>query len=83
MLDDLAIVIAKGFESVDRRFENVDKRLDSVENRLTSVEKKIDDMDYRLAQIENSHSRRLDLVEDKILIPSTTIEKHLKIKLPK
>jgi len=37
--DDLAQMIGRGFEGVDRRFDVVDKRFDRVEVRLDKIEK--------------------------------------------
>ena len=37
-LDSLAIMIANGFSSVDKRFDAVENRLTSVEDRLGTVE---------------------------------------------
>ena len=40
-IDDLAIMVKKGFDGVDRRFDGVDRRLDKVEKRLDRIEKLI------------------------------------------
>jgi archaellum component FlaC len=40
-IDDLAIMVGKGFESVDKRFDLVDKRFDLVDKRLDKIEKLI------------------------------------------
>lgn len=39
-IDDLAIMIQKGFDGADLRFDKVDGRLDKVENRLETIEKR-------------------------------------------
>lgn len=41
-LEDLAGMVARGFEGVDKRFDEVDLRLDRVESRLTIVESRLD-----------------------------------------
>lgn len=38
-LVDLAGMVKRGFDGVDKRFEQIDKRFDRVEERLTSLEK--------------------------------------------
>jgi hypothetical protein len=38
--DDLAMMIAKGFEGVDKRFEDMDKRFDRIENILLEDHRK-------------------------------------------
>lgn len=40
-IDDLAIMVAKGFEAVDKRFNDVDKRFNAVDKRLDDVEESI------------------------------------------
>lgn len=37
-IDDLAVMIQKGFENVDNRFKAVDDGFESIENRLTNLE---------------------------------------------
>jgi len=57
-IDDLAMMVGRGFEAVDKRFDQVDERLDKVESRLDKVEIKLDRVDYRLTQVEEN---QLDL----------------------
>lgn len=40
-IDDLAVMVAKGFDGVNTRFNEVDKRFDEVDKRLNEVEKDI------------------------------------------
>ncbi len=40
-LDDLANMVAKGFESVDKRFESMEERFESMEGKLGSMEKRM------------------------------------------
>ena len=51
--DDLAHMIAKGFEAVDRRFEAVDRRFDEMATKaeLAEVKHKLEKVDYRVDQI--------------------------------
>ena len=73
-MDQLAIMVAKGFERVDKRFDEVDKRFDKVEKRM-------DDIDYRLSKIEGNHERRIDILEDKIAVIKTFFEKNPQLKV--
>lgn len=41
-LDDLAMMVQKGFDHVDKRFAAIDKRFDEVDNRFEKIEKKLD-----------------------------------------
>ena len=40
-IDSLAVMVAKGFSSVDKRFDKVEDRLTGVEGRLTGVEDRL------------------------------------------
>lgn len=84
-IDDLAIMVAKGFSSMqeymDKRFDGVDIRFDKVEERLDRVEERLDKVEDRLDKIEGHHSRRLDNVEDKVVVIKNVIEKDLKVKV--
>lgn len=48
-IDDLAVMVAKGFDGVNTRFNGVEKRLDEVDKRLNEVEKGIDEVKENLA----------------------------------
>lgn len=75
-LEDLAAMMARGFESM------ITKQ-DTMEIEIKGITKRLDDIDYRLSRIETNHERRLDILEDKIRIFETIFVKNLKIKLPK
>lgn len=49
-IDDLALMIGKGFQQVDERFKQIDKRFDQVENRLASLESGQDDIKKQAGQ---------------------------------
>jgi archaellum component FlaC len=40
-IDELAIMVGKGFQAVDKRFDGVDKRFDKVEKKLDKIDKSI------------------------------------------
>lgn len=48
-IDDLAVMVAKGFDEVGKRFNEVDKKFDKVDKRLNEVEKGIDEVKENLA----------------------------------
>lgn len=73
-IDQLAMMVAKGFERVDNRFDEVDKRFDKVEERL-------DDIDYRLSKIEGNHERRIDILEARMATVKTFFEKNPQLKV--
>jgi archaellum component FlaC len=55
-IDDLAVMVKKGFDGVDKRFDGVDKRFDGVDDRLERIEKLI------LA----NHKRRIEKLETEV-----------------
>lgn len=47
-LDDLALMVQKGFDHVDKRLEQVDKRFDKMEKKLNLLENGQEDIKLRL-----------------------------------
>ncbi|MCI0565694.1 hypothetical protein L0Y46_00695 [bacterium] len=43
-IDDLAVMVAAGFEGVDRRFEGVDRRFEGVDKKFERIEHKMEGM---------------------------------------
>ncbi len=62
-IDDLAVMVAKGFNEVGREIGEVKDRLGAVENRLGAVENRLGAVENRLGAVEN----RLDTVEENII----------------
>ena len=52
-MDDLAIMIGRGFEDVNNKFKDVDKRFDG-------VDKKFEDLEERLTRKIDGLSNRID-----------------------
>lgn len=60
-LDELASMVAKGFEGVDKKFEGVDKKIGDIEERMitkdefnfrfNALEKKFDKLDYQVDEV--------------------------------
>jgi len=50
--DQLATMVAKGFDGVDKRFNEVDKRFNEVDKSFNEVDKRFDRVEKRLAVIE-------------------------------
>ena len=55
-IDDLAVMVQKGFDGVDVKFEHVDKRFDSMDKRFDKIESLI---------LEN-HRKRIEKIEAEI-----------------
>lgn len=62
-VEDLALMIAKGFEQVDKRFEKVDNRFDRMDARMANLEE-INSMEHREMQTHlNNLADRFELNE--------------------
>jgi len=61
-IDDLAVMVQKGFNSVDKKFEQVDKRL---ENLVTKAEmnRRFDGLEDRVLA---SHQKRIEKLEQEV-----------------
>ncbi|MEK7576221.1 MAG: hypothetical protein AAB482_00865 [Patescibacteria group bacterium] len=84
-VENLARIVAKGFESVDKRFEQVNKRFEQVDRRFESIEFKLEHIDTRLGVVEHDTAeiRRHFIYRDEFedaLARITLLEKKLNIK---
>ena len=61
-IDDLAVMVQKGFDGVDKKFEQVDKRFEQVDKRFEQVDKRLDTMVTKAEM-----NRRFDGLEDRVL----------------
>lgn len=79
-LDDLAVIVKKGFDEVyermDVRFDHVENRLNSVESRLGRLEKDIAAIRFTLTQL--AYRDEVNKLEERL----TRIEKHLGLTSP-
>jgi len=73
-IDELAMMVAKGFERIDKRFDGIDSQFKKAEEHL-------DNIDYRLSKIEGNHERRLDILETRMATVKTFFEKNPKLKV--
>ena len=65
-VDNLATIIAKGFEQVDKRFERIDKRFEQVDKRFERIDKRMELIDKQLEKIDAEIRRinaRLGMIE--------------------
>lgn len=78
-IDSLAQMVARGFDSMDKRFDSMDKRFDQVEGRLDKVEGRIDKVEERFDRIENllirDHAYRIERLEDTVRVLQTAMGK--------
>jgi tetrahydromethanopterin S-methyltransferase subunit G len=80
-IDELAIMVAKGFERIDKRFDGIDNKFNQVDKRFDKVEERLDDINYRLSKIEGNHERRLDILEERMATVKTFFEKNPQLKV--
>jgi len=66
-IDDLALMVGKGFQSVDKRFDGIDKQFEGVDKRFDEIDKRLDRMDKRFDRIEKliltDHKERIEKLE--------------------
>ena len=55
-INDLAGIIKRSFDGVDKRFDGVDKRFDGVDKRFDGVDQRMDTIDQKLIGV----NQRLD-----------------------
>ena len=61
-IDGLAIMVANGFEGVDKKFNEVKKDINEVKDRLGNVEDRLGNVEDRLGNVED----RLGNVEESL-----------------
>lgn len=62
-IDDLAIMVASGFQGVDSRLDKVDSRLDKVDSRLDKVESRLGVLEEEVKDLsQNVKSTRRDML---------------------
>ena len=68
-IDNLAVMVQKGFSEVDRRFEQVDRRFDGIDKRLDGMVTKAE-MNRRFDGLEDrvlaSHQKRIEKLEAEV-----------------
>jgi predicted nuclease with TOPRIM domain len=74
-IDDLATMIAKGFNEVDDRFNKVDKRFDKLEKDVKLIKLDVEDVKLRLdnvahrfelEEMKKMFDKRMRAVENKV-----------------
>jgi len=53
-IDDLATMVQKGFQGMDKRFDKVEDRLDKIENRMDGVEDRLDRIE-KIFLVDHKH----------------------------
>ncbi len=47
-IDDLAIMVARGFDSIDEKFEKVDQKFEKIDERLEKIDNRIKELDTNI-----------------------------------
>ena len=61
--ENLAKIVKKGFDDVDRRFEQVDQRFSKVDQRFEQVDQRFEDIENRMATKEDLNKTKLELMD--------------------
>ena len=65
-IDDLAVMVQKGFTQVDKHFEQVDKRLNNIESSMVTkaeMNRRFDGLEDRVLA---SHQKRIEKLESEV-----------------
>ena len=65
-IDQLAAMVARGFEDVGRSFEDVGRRFDGVAGEFENVRREMREGFASLRAVQDDHSHRLDRIERKL-----------------
>ena len=66
-MNDLALMIGKGFVDVDKRFEDVDKRFADVSNKISEIKSDVGEMKTDIADIKVDLNHRVHVFDHKSL----------------
>ncbi len=71
MIDKLAISVANGFLSIDKRFNNVEEDIKSFKmetgEHLDGIEEKLGEVNENVEAIINDYHTRIEVLEEKVL----------------
>lgn len=67
-LDDLALMVGKGFNSMDEKFKNVDKRFESADKRFDKIESRLGKLEKGQEEIKDKLDKKVSNWEHKSLV---------------
>ena len=70
-IEDLAVMVQKGFSEVDKRFDEVDKRFGEVDKRFDEIDERFGEVDKRFGGIEG---RLMNIESDTSYLKSRVME---------
>jgi septal ring factor EnvC (AmiA/AmiB activator) len=62
-INDLAVMVQKGFTAVDKRFDEVDYKFEQVDKRFGQIDKRFDKLEKLILA---DHKRRIEKLEDEL-----------------
>lgn len=66
-IEDLALMVKKGFDANDKRFDEMDKRFDAMDKRFDTLEAKFEASEAKFEKIViQDHAPRLKRLERKV-----------------
>lgn len=75
-IEDLAIMVARGFESMEQRMEaRFDEAAKENKNRFDKIDERLDRIEYLLIRALDNRTAKL---EDEVRVLKTTVERLLK-----
>ena len=68
-INDLALMVGRGFNATDKKFDGMDKRFDGMDKRFDGVDRKLFEVNQRLDIIEKvileDHRNRIEILESR------------------
>lgn len=68
-INDLALMVGRGFNAKDKKFDGIDKRFDGMDKRFDGVDRKLFEVNQRLDRIEKvileDYGNRIEILEDR------------------
>ena len=62
-IDELAVMVQKGFNDVDLRFDKIDERFEQVDKRFNKIDQRFDKLEKLILA---DHKKRIEKLEDEI-----------------
>ena len=71
-VDELAIIMAKSFSSIDEKFIAIDGKFEAIDKRFDAMDKRFDDVDEKIDYRFSSLTNRID----NFVLDNVTHEEH-------
>lgn len=60
-INELAVMVQKGFADVDRRFDAIDRRFEAIDQRSEASDKRAEGLEYEIAMIKQTMATKDDI----------------------